>query len=236
MPEVNLENDKKSESEKRRVLEAQKELTLQVSEKWPKRLWKQLKSPKVWVPVVVAVLAPLVVFLYAEYQTDKKNQEENALTAKQLKIEIVGRLTHFLVRLDDIRRNGDVHDLAKLMKEIGSVKDNASPMNFISKFADANLTSLLLMLKSVSVPNCFGEIILDNATLSAIKIQVMVSIDILGSTPESEFDTLIDEVEGEIKTVFLVTSLDEENELSPPSDISQEELDYINSVKRDACS
>ena len=210
---------------------------MQVSEKWIARLWKQLKSPKVWVTVIATALASLAVALYIEHRADEKTNAKNAHVARQLKIEIVTRSAQFLKYLDDIRQSGDASAFATLIKETGSVEERLYPMGRISKYAEADLTSLLLELRSISVPNCFGDKILETAALSSVEILDIIDSNTSGSTPESKLDTWIGVATNKIKLILLVKFLDAENEFFPPPDsgLGSELLNNINSIKRAEC-
>ena len=207
------------------------------NETWSGLLWKQLKSPSVWVAATITALASLAVVLYLDYQANEKFKEENVHIARQLKVEIVGRSSQFLKYLGDIHQSGDVHSFSKLIEEIGPVKDRAYPMGYFNGYADASFISLLWELKSISIPNCFGDKILETAALSAIEILGIIDKNTLDGMPESKLDTWIGVVENKIELVLLVRFLDAKNKFSPPpsSGLSPELLEKINNIRRAEC-
>ena len=117
------------------------------------------------------------------------------------------------------------------------MKVRTYPMGRISKYAEVDPTSLLLELKAISAPNCFGDKILETAALSSVEILNIIDSNTSGRTPGSKLDTWIGVAKNKIKLILLVKFLDAENEFFPPSDsgLGSELLNNINSIKRAVC-
>ena len=195
---------------------------MQEPEKWSGHLWQQLKSPKVWVSVVIAVLVPLAIFLYAEYRAELKTKEENALIAKQLKVEIdyragriKGYLYYVILREGILKTNNDDSKHDKLAKRFAiavinltsqvtsNEQEKDSRLFFLEQFSNQNMASLLLRLTMVSESDSSLQKTLREAIASALSIKNIAATMFDGiklDTPE-----LIEETERLLMNLGVVT-------------------------------
>ena len=197
----NSENDKSSKD---------------VPEKWYKQPGKYLKSPKVWVPLILAVLASLAIELTFNYL--EEGEGEDAHAAELLKSEIAGRTKLVLNLLDSYKIS-----LGEGYSALRSFADKINPdhLRSLSKHGDENLAHLLQKLMQVSKQNCLGDKILKMADLSAKNIRritpgFFLESDNGYSKLNSFVETWIKETENKLKFIDLIQFLDAKNEFLPP--------------------
>ena len=180
MPDENLKNDKKVRvrEEGSNPSEVQEEPALQIPKKGSEPLWKQLKSPIIWVPLLVTVLITLADTIYKEHRIDARHWGEKVIVVKKLKKEIDSRATKtkgYLENLDlkqaresDGTLKLEVATFELLVQATGQA-NNYLRINLFPEYAGENMVSLLSQLKLRSEPNM--EKILDDAVASTWELQ-----------------------------------------------------------------
>ena len=215
MPEVNLENDKESESEKKRdsFYKAQNELTLQLPKKWLGHLWRHFKSLDLWTRVITGVLtAVLGGLLTAYFLAEGKPNEGNNCVAEELITEINYRAGWGTIYLGDLKQHNKSSETLVLeldtYKFIQQVVDQmvyiGRHKNSHSKCALSKMRSLLLQLSPLSVHDNSEGIILDGAIASTVKLESMYD-NIRASNSHTTVDDFIEGVTKQLENLTAVT-------------------------------
>ena len=185
---------------------------MQESEKWTARLWKQLKSPKVWVTVIATALASLAVSLYNEHRAEEKLEGKNVHVAENLKTEIGYRATRtkeYLGNLERYMESGEVDELNEALSDLllqiaGQMTTGGWAANLLSEYADQSMASLLSQLKQFSKPDSRMQKILDAAVASTVELQSM-GADIHSNKPKTTVTELIEGTKRQLEDLGAVT-------------------------------
>ena len=185
---------------------------MQESEKWSGRLWKQLKSPKVWGSVIATALASLAVSLYIEHRAEEKLKGENVHVAEKLITEIDYRATRtkeYLGNLERYMESGEANELNEALSDLllqiaGQMTTGGWAANLLSEYSDQSMASLLSQLKQFSKPVSSMQKILDAAVASTVELQSM-GADIHSNKPKTTVTELIEGTKRQLEDLGAVT-------------------------------